>query len=336
MNIMKVKILGFACAVVALAGCGAKPQSNYVKMHGFALGTEYNVTANLADTVGLRRGLDSLFAAATASMSVYDHGSLLNRLNRNETDVTDRHVEYCIGVAARVSEISGGVYDITLKPLSEAWGFNGGEPQENPNVDSLLRYVGYRKIHIEDGRLTKDDPAVRIDLNSVAKGYTVELAAEYLVQRGAADYLVEVGGEVACRGVNPSGAAWRIAIDRPFDGNYAPGEVRQGTIALTDEALATSGNYRRFYTDAEGRKVVHTIDATTGQSRPTDLLSATVVAADCTTADAWATMLMAVGTARARQLLEEHPEVGGYLIYTNNTGKYETYISPQLESKIVN
>lgn len=326
----------FAAALAQGCGCTQKKRAeNYVKMEtGFALGTQYNCTVNIADTTGLRRAIDSLFAEVTASMSVFEPNSLLNRLNRNETDVPDRHITYCIETAGQVSRLSGGEYDITLKPVIDAWGFNASAPGGRPDLDSLMQFVGYGKIHIVQGRLVKDDPRIQIDLNSIAKGYIVDLLAELVESRGATDYLVEVGGEIVSKGVNGRGTGWTVGIDKPFDGNMSGGDF-QTVLELGEGAMATSGNYRRFYTDAEGNKIVHTVSGLTGEAKPGNMLSATVVAGKCALADAWATMLMTVGPERARELLDSHDEVDGYLIYANGQGKYETYATRRLEGKIV-
>lgn len=333
---MKNIFNGFLILSLLLTGCRETVRDKYITLNGFALGTTCHFVINAPDTLGLHAAVDSLFAAVNASMSVYEKNSLLNRINRNETDSLDRNIAYCIETAVHVSELSGGAYDITVKPLTQALGFNAEEAQKRPNIDSLLQYVGYRKIRIENGRLIKDDPGTEIDLNSIAKGYTVDLLKKLFRDRGATDFLIEVGGEVVCRGVNPQGKEWRIAIDKPEEGNDIPGKNIQVAIALDNAALATSGNYRKFYTDADGRKVVHTVNALNGESGGSTLLSATVVAPDCTLADACGTMLMVIGFDRAKEFLERHKEVAGYLIYLNEKGRYETYISPDLVHKIVN
>ncbi len=322
--------------VAFTAGCkNVRTDGNYVKMEtGFALGTHYNCTVDMADTTGLRGTMDSLLAGVSASMSVFDPYSLLGRLNRNETDSLDEHITYCIETAARVSMISGGEYDITLKPAIDAWGFNGGVPGGRPNLDSLMRFVGHDRIRIAEGRLVKDDPRMEIDLNSIAKGYAVDLLAELLERRGVENYLVEVGGEIVCKGVNGRGAGWTVGVDKPVENTISGGDY-QDILELGEGAMATSGNYRRFHTDPEGNKVVHTVSGRTGEARPGDLLSATVVAGKCAVADAWATMLMTVGNERARELLDSHREVEGYLIYINAQGKFETWASRGIEGKIV-
>lgn len=328
-------IVVIAALVTLAAGCKSAREGNYIRMEtGFALGTQYNCTVNMADTTGLRGAIDSLFARFSASMSVFDHESLLNRLNRNETDSLDRHIAYCIETAAGVSRISGGEYDITLKPVIDAWGFNGGTPEGRPNLDSLMRMVGYGKVHVVGGRLVKDDPRMQIDLNSVAKGYAVDLLAALIEGRGASDYLVEVGGEIVCKGVNGRGTGWTVGVDKPIEGNVSGGDY-QAVLRLGSGAMATSGNYRRFYTGPDGSKVVHTVSGLTGEARPSNLLSATVVADKCALADAWATALMTVGYVRARELLDKHREVEGYLIYVNEHGKLETWASPGIDGKII-
>ncbi|MCC8035054.1 MAG: FAD:protein FMN transferase [Rikenellaceae bacterium] len=324
------------CIAASLGSCGEniKPQPTYYTLDGFALGTTYHIVASLTDTTGFTAAIEETFDRASASMSVYDPNSLLNRLNRNETDSVDANIAACIEIADYVSRLSGGVYDITVKPLTEAWGFTGKDPRARPNLDSLLRYVGYQKIRIENGRLIKDDPAIQIELNSVAKGYIVDMIAGVIAAAGSENFLVEVGGEVFCRGVNRRGNHWVVGIDSPIDGNMIPGLELQTTVSLTGKGLATSGNYRRFYTDAHGNRVVHTINALTGESRPTDILSATVIAQSSALADALGTMLMAVGLEKAIEFLSLHDEILGYLIFDGRDGGYSQWCSPGMEEMV--
>ena len=158
-------------------------------------------------------------AEAKASMSIFDSTSLLSRINRGETDSLDEHIIYNLRLAERFSRLSEGHYDVTVKPLVDTWGFAGHEAERTPNLDSLLQFVGYRRVHIRDGRLVKDDPRVQLDFNSIAKGYTVDLVAALMERCGAKNYLVEIGGECRCQGVSSKGIPWRIGIETPFDGN---------------------------------------------------------------------------------------------------------------------
>jgi thiamine biosynthesis lipoprotein len=322
-------------AAAVLGACGKRGGADYVVLNGFAQGSTYHFVVKCADSTGMQRSIDSLLAAVDASMSLYQPNSLINRLNRNETDSVDEYIAYCIEQAAKVSELSGGEYDITIAPITEAWGFAGKNATEHPDVDSLLQYVGWRKIRVENGRLIKDNPNMRIDLNSIAQGLTADLLGRLMESRGATDYLMEIGGEIFCRGVNPRGEQWVVGIDKPEEGNNLPGNNLQARIAISGQGLATSGNYRKYYTDESGHKVVHTVSALTGMSRISNLLSATVVADNATLADVYGTMFMILGLDRSIEFLTAHPEIGGYLVYSDHDGNFRTWVSPSLASRIV-
>lgn len=324
-----------AVLAVLFSACGntgkAPAPQEYLKLQGFALGTSYSIIMETADTTGFMASLDSLFKVVDNSMSVYNPNSLLNRLNRNETDSVDVHIAYCIKTAAEISAMSDGEYDITVKPLTEAWGFTGADAVHKPNIDSLLQYVGYKKIKVENGKLIKEKPEIQMDLNSIAKGYTVDLTGRLIESRGIGNYLVEIGGEIFCKGVNREGKEWTIEIDTPFEGNIIPGRYRYDTISFSGKGMATSGNYRKFYTDKDGNKVVHSVNARTGESRPGNLLSATVIAENTTVADALGTLMMVTGLERSVELLKSRPDLMGYLIYIDDNGDYASYITPNLK-----
>ena len=292
--------------LVAIASAGCRPAERYVTVDGAMLGTTFHIVARTDRSAEqIYKGIMQIDAEAKASMSIFDENSLLSRINANKTDSLDCHILRNIAVAAEVNRISGGAYDITVKPLTEAYGFAAKGEIEHPNIDSLLQFVGFRHFRTEGNRIVKDDGRVQLDLNSIAKGYTVDMAAEFLEREGATDYIVEIGGEIRARGVNAKGHKWRVAVDSPFDGNDSPGEYMQATIDVNDAALATSGNYRRFHTDADGHKIAHTINPLTGESVCSRLLSATVIARNCTTADALGTMFMALGERRAMEMAEK-------------------------------
>ena len=231
--------------------------------------------------------------------------------------------------------MSEGHYDATVKPLVDAWGFAGHEAERTPNLDSLLQFVGYRRVHIRDGRLVKDDPRVQLDFNSIAKGYTVDLVAALMERCGAKNYLVEIGGECRCQGVSSKGIPWRIGIETPFDGNMSDGAYLTGRIRMSEGGLATSGNYRRFYRDAAGNKISHTIDPTTGRSVTSRLLSATVVADNCAEADAMATMYLSLGADKAITLSREIPDAKVYFILDDGKDGYEIYCSPAMQEMMI-
>ena len=333
----KTGVRGTFAALVAavLCGCGSEP--DFVTVDGTMLGTTLHVVADVQGTSPqeLYAAVMALDREAKASMSIFDPASLLSRLNRNETDSVDRHIAFNLRLADSISSLSDGRYDVTVKPLVEAWGFAGKEAQENPNIDSILAFVGRGKVRIENGRLIKDDPRVQLDFNSIAKGYIVDLLAQLVESFGARNYIVDIGGEVRCKGVNRQGDPWRIGIETPFDGNMSDGEYVQKRIRLTDGGLATSGNYRRFYLDADGNKVAHTIDPRTGRSAVSRLLSVTVAAPTCAEADALGTMFLAMGADDALEAVRTMPDVKVYFILADGADGYEEYISPAMEAMIM-
>lgn len=318
-----------------MTSCADNGKEKYYRYEGFVLGTTYHFVIGDVDTTGMQQSFEQLFEQANMSMSLYDENSLLSRVNRAETDSVDIHIAHCIELAHEVSEMSGGVYDVTVKPLSKAYGFLYDNADVEINVDSLLQFVGYKKIKVENGRLIREVEGVQIDLNSIAKGYIVDLVAEMVRAKGAQNYMVEIGGEVMCGGVNPKGEKWVIGIDVPEDGSFVAGKQLQAKVAFTEMGLATSGNYRKFYYNDKGEKIVHTINPLTGKTNPSNLLSATVVADNCAMADALATMLMAMGLDDAKEFLQTNQKYAGYLIYGVEGGKYQDFANEPFNALMI-
>ncbi len=329
---------GAFAAFVAAVLCGCAGRPDFTVVDGVMLGTTLHVVADVkgVSSQELYAAVMELDREAKASMSIYDPMSLLSRLNRNETDTVDRHIAFNLHLADSIGALSDGRYDVTVKPLVEAWGFAGKERTEHPNIDSILEFVGREKVRVAGGRLIKDDPRVQLDFNSVAKGYTVDLLAALVEKYGAENYIVDIGGEVRCRGVNRQGQAWRIGVETPFDGNMSNGEYLQKRIQMTGGGMATSGNYRRFYLDKEGNKVAHTIDPRTGRSALSRLLSVTVVAPTCAEADAMGTMFLAMGADDALAAVGRMPGVKAYFILAGaGEDEYEEYVSPAMEALVM-
>ena len=270
------------------------------------LGTTFRVVANTTLTQSeIYSEAIAIDSVAKSSMSIFNPNSLISAVNAGKVDTLDIHLLRNIAVAARIHALSGGAYDITVKPLTDAYGFARVSKKEHFDIDSLLQFVGFDKFRVVGNQIVKADSRVQLDLNSLAKGYTVDLLADRLEQMGCWDYIVEIGGEIRASGVNAKGSQWRIGVDSPIEGNQSPGAYQQTVIKISDKALATSGNYRRYYTDSEGNKVTHTIDPKSGRSVVSRLLSATVIAPRCVEADAMATMFMAMGDKAAVALAEE-------------------------------
>lgn len=332
-------------ALLATTAC--KRSTPYVTVEGSVLGTVFRIVAQTelsADT--LYAEVEALDAEMKHSMSIFDENSLLSRINRGESDSLDCHLIYNIMAADSISRLSGGMYDITVKPLIEAWGFAGKEGSRTPDIDSILPLVGYHKIRIEGNRLRKEDPRIQLDFNSIGKGYMVDLIARMLERHGVKNYLVTIAGSGRCSGHNEKGGLWRIGIETPYDNNFSNRDL-QCIVKVTDLSYTTSGNYRRFYYTDDGRKIAHIINPITGQSAVTRLLSATVFCNNAARADALGTMFMSLGAeravAKARELEDEGVMV--YFIFatekadgrqrSDSPSDYEIWASPSLE-KLLN
>ena len=315
-------MLFITTVLLSILSYGCVERGSYIEINGEALGTFVQVKCHTSlpkeDISNIIQEVDQ---ESKNSMSIFSPTSLLSRINRNETDSLDCHIAHNIELAKRFSELSDGAYDITIKPLTDALGFGREETFTDINIDSLLEFVGYELISIEEGRLRKADSRVEIDLNSIAKGYTVDLIAERLEALGIRDYMVNIGGEIRCKGCNNKGQKWSIGIETPYDGNMAMDSFEK-IVYIADKAIATSGNYRRFYLTDDGQKVAHTIDPKSGRSAVSALLSVTVIAPTCAEADAAATMLMTLGASnRAEGVAEQlHSDFGWdyYLIFAGD------------------
>ena len=216
-----------------------------------------------------------------------------------------------------------------------AWGFgfkNGKRPDRH-QVDSLLQMVGYKKVKLRDGKVVKDDPRIMLDCSAIAKGFGTQVAADFLRHRGVKNFMVEIGGEIVTSGVNDNRLPWRIGVTKPVDDSLSVSQEMQTVLNVTDKAMATSGNYRNFYYEG-GRKFAHTIDPKTGYPVQHSILSATVLADDCATADAYATSFMVMGLERAKKVLERHPELMAYFIYSDERGQNAVWFSPSMKDKI--
>ncbi|MFI3259161.1 MAG: FAD:protein FMN transferase [Rikenellaceae bacterium] len=341
------RLVFLALITMFWVGCDGG-QRGYVALSGKMLGTTYHLKADIdSSLVGeLEQRITQLDTRVKSEMSLFDPTSQLSRINRGESDELTPWLEFNISLADSVSRLSGGLFDITVAPLVEALGFAGDEAVERPNIDSLLEFVGYRGIELREGRIIKRDERMQIDLNSIAKGFTVDLFAELLEQMGAQNYIVDIGGELRLEGVNEQGEGWRVGIESPFDGNMSEGEFLERRLQIEPNsemrAIATSGNYRRFYLNDKGEKVVHTINPITGSSSPSTLLSVSVLAPTCALADAYATMLMAAGDGGAEALAERIENCEVYFIYGNarahekeQSGEYREYLSEGVRSRLL-
>ena len=270
------------------------------------------------------------------SMSTYDPKSNLSRLNMNDTTArVDPDMKRVLDVGWQVSRESGGAFDMTVAPLVNAWGFGfTARAKVTPAlIDSLLQFTGYTKVHVEGDRLIKEDPRIMIDPNAITPGYSSDVVADFFDSLGLKNYLVEVGGELRCKGKNKEGNDWRVGVDKPIE-NLAEREIQQ-VFHLEHVSVATSGNYRKFYVE-DGVKYSHEIDPKTGYPARSNLLSATVFADKCIYADAYATVLMVIGFEKSKEFYARIPGIQVYLIYSDSTGSLKTWWSPGVQAMIQN
>jgi thiamine biosynthesis lipoprotein len=260
---------------------------------------------------------------------------VITAVNENKDVQLDDMFKEVFNLAMDISKDTDGAFDITVAPLVNAWGFgfkNGSQPSSH-QVDSLLQLVGYEKVSMVDGKVTKRDPRIMLDCSAIAKGYGTDRVARLLRSRGIQNYMVEIGGEVVTSGVNPDRVPWKIGVTKPTDDSLNIGHELQTVLNVTDKAMATSGNYRNYYFKG-GKKFAHTVDPKTGYPVQHSILSATVLSKSCAVADAYATSFMVMGFDKARQVLERHPELMAYFIYSNQKGDMDVWYSPSLREKI--
>jgi FAD:protein FMN transferase len=297
----------------------------YISIAGFTQGTTYRITyqSPTNDSLYLKDEIDALLARFDLSLSSYIDTSNLSLINRNVTDLADPWLEEVFTEAKRVYELSGGAFDITVGPLVDAWGFGPGQKLEMTQevVDSLMQFVGMDKVAIVNSRVIKKIPGMRIDVNAIAQGFSVDVVCEYLSGLKIRNYLVEIGGEIRTRGESPRGDDWKVGIDKPVEGSVLPGQNLQEVVRLAGKSLASSGNYRKFY-DVEGEKVVHTIDPSTGYTKPSNLLSVTIITDECMTADAYSTTCMVLGLEESKVFVESLDGVEALFIYTDEDGLF--------------
>ena len=316
-----------------ISSCAPVSPGEYQNLQGFTQGTSYHITYQHPTDRKLGVEIDLLLKRFDASLSSYDSTSIISAINRNEAGVkTDSMFRTVFRESARVYQVSGGAFDITLAPLINAWGFGPGEQQDLDSalVDSLLQYVGMDKISLAGEEVRKADPNVKLNVNAIAQGYSVDVVSAFLEEMGCRNFMVEIGGEIRTRGVNSRGNFWRIGVDRPEFGNMIPGEQLQVIISLHNRSLATSGNYRKYY-EKDGVKITHSIDPVTGFPKASSLLSVTILCEDCMTADAYATACMVLGLDRAKDFIEDQKGVDAYFIYGDEWGAYQVWFTPGMK-----
>ena len=332
-------LLGIGICAALIWGLDEAPKLSYHHHEGKVFGTYYNIRYEAA--VDLEDSIKAAFTAFDNSLSLFNPHSILSAVNDNRDTVTNAYFETMWAEATRVHRLSNGAFDITVAPLVNYWGF--GKKDRNPSlslpsregnkdIDSLLVFVGFEKVQLIGHKVVKADPRVQIDGGAVAKGQACDMIAEVLRRNGAANYLVDIGGEVVAHGVNAKGEKWHIGITKPNLNNEGAQEELQEILAVSDICMATSGNYRNYYY-SEGERRSHTIDPRSGYPVQHSLLSATVVSSSCMRADAMATACMVLGAKEAMAMIDRAGDAACYLIVAQNDSLI-TITSPQWDDFI--
>ena len=325
-------ILIFTAAASLIFSCST--HTEYRRIEGYAQGGTFHIIYSAPEGLPAPADEDSIITLVSRrlqdidfSISGYNRGSLLSRWNRSEDCVPDRYFLELYEMSRKLWEETDGLFDVSGGPLFDFWGFGFKSVETMDSirndartariVDSLKTFVGMDLICLENGRLIKKDPRVQLNFNAIAQGYTCDVVADLLDSLGVRNYLVEVGMEIVCKGVNASGREWSIGIDAPVDGSQTAGENIQKIVYLTDCGITTSGNYRKFYI-IDGKKYAHSINPVTGYPVQQDLLSATVICNDTVRggalSDAYATYCMVAGKEKATELIASRQDLRGYLI----------------------
>ena len=303
----------------------------YQRDSGLIFGTVYNITYQHDST--LKADIEAELRRFDGSLSPFNDTSVITRVNRGEEVAADSLFRNVFRRSMQISAETDGAFDITVAPLVNAWGFGfrKGQFPDSAAVDSLRRLVGYTKVSLmAEGRVVKADPRMMLDCSAVAKGYAVDIVAQLLRRRGVENFMVDIGGEVVTGGRNPQGGLWRIGVNKPVDDSLSTNQELQTVLHVSGTGIATSGNYRNYYYH-EGRKYAHTIDPKTGYPALHHLLSATLVAGDCMSADAYATACMVMGLERATRFVEARPDLDALFIYADSAGRYQTYMTRGME-----
>lgn len=300
---------------------------------GQIFGTTYHITYQ--SDKDLHREILQRLQLVDQTFSTFNDESIISKINRNEPVKLNQMFIEVFDLAKTVSKDTHGAFDITVAPLVNVWGFGfkSGTPPTKAVIDSLRHLTGYEKVKLIGSKVRKQDPRIMLDCSAIAKGYGSDVVAQYLRSRDVENFMIEIGGEIVVQGNSDKRLPWKIGVTKPTDDSTQVNNELQTVLNVSNTAMATSGNYRRFYYK-NGKKYAHTIDPKTGYPVQHNILSATVLANTCAKADAYATSFMVLGLEKTQQVLQHHPDLMVYLIYADGQGKNKVWYSPSLKKAI--
>ena len=305
--------------------------------NGYAQGTTYSI--DYVDNQN--RKFDDAFIQLLSDFdqifSAYKSTSIISRINRNEDTVkVDSLFEHCFNRSMTISKESNGDFDITVAPLVNAWGFGPKQRMEMDSaiVDSLFHCIGYKDVSIVNHQVIKKNPRITLDFDAIAQGYSTDLVSQFLRTKGVNDFLVNIGGEVYASGTNAYGNKWRVQVEMPYENSSDSLNPIKCTLEVKNLAVSTSGNYRNFYIE-NGKRYSHEINPHTGYPARSNLLSSTIIARDCESADGYATATMVMGLDASIQFLKKHPELDAILLFSKPDGTIDSYQTKAIDGMIV-
>jgi thiamine biosynthesis lipoprotein len=322
---MKIKIFLLVVVFFSLNAC-QNTRSKYITNNGMIYGTYYNIKYKSPEGKDFQQEISEELNRLSLIFSHYEKESTITKINKNIDVELEPEFTNCFQRATEISKITNGAFDISVGPLISAWGFGPEERQKmTPEmVTDLKKLIGYDKMKLENGKIIKEIPEMTINMSAIAKGYTCDLMGEFLAKKGCENYLVDIGGEVVANGKNDKGKIWSIGIREPFEDPFK--NDLNAALQLPNKAMATSGNYLNFY-EVDGKKYAHTIDPVSGYPVQHSLLSATVLANDCMSADAFATAFMVLGKDVGIEIARQVPGLEIYFIYADENGQNQVYMS---------
>lgn len=332
---MKIRELAFILALIFFASCQNAP-SKYIYNQGYIYGTNYHIVYESPNGKDLHEIIKKELNRYNSIFSTFDSTSVISKVNNNQPVELGDIFLTCYKRSMEIAEITNGAFDITAGPMVNAWGFGPEDRRKMTQdiVDSLKNITGYQKINLENDRIVKENPNMKLDMSAVAKGYTCDLIGNFLAEKGCENYMVEIGGEVVAKGQNEKGRIWTIGISKPDEMAFFASTDLQAKVRLPENALATSGNYRNFYVE-DGKKYAHTIDPKTGYPVQHSLLSATVLTENCMDADAFATAFMVLGLEKSIKIASQFPILKVYFIYADGEGENQIYLSQNFKEHLV-
>ncbi len=341
-------------SIIIFSACKPEPHAeatvtDYARFNGKTMGTTYSVLYQDENRNVYKAEIDSILAAINQEVSTYIEDSDISLFNQSANTATEFHTHenphfYANLIAAqKIFEQTNGNFDPTVMPLVNYWGFGYTEKRtinaaDETKIKTLLESVGFATLTLEQEEtlitLLKENPATQLDFSAIAKGYAVDVIAQFLKAKNINNFLVEIGGETVCSGESIRGDNWAIGINIPSR-EAKTTDVKQ-IVSITDKGLATSGNYRNYHIAEDGSIYAHTINPTTGFPEKSNLLSATVIADDCMTADAFATAFMVMGKDKAIELAKKLSNIEIFLIFGTEDGEMNTYNSEGFNQFLTN